>query len=707
MNGHKTFKAGFPERCLILMVIVFACLQTATRASAPYPNPREEQSLDSAWKFHLGEMQDASAEAFDDRDWSAIDLPHTWNAVDGQDGGNNYFRGAGWYGRHLVAGAGWRERQVYLQFDGVNRRADVYLNGQLVGAHLGGFARFRFDVTPYLKLGADNVLAVRVSNEVKGIAPTKADFTFFSGIYRGVSLLVTNRLQIETLDYASPGVYLKQVRVTPRRAELAVTIKLANHEQQASHPRVRTLIVASDGRIVEETESNVRLESGASGVIVQRLVIVRPPLRDGGRDPYLYQAYVEVYEQQALQDRVSQPLGLRFFSVDPNEGFFLNGKHLDLHGVTRHQDRLNKGWAISAADEREDFAMIRELGANAIRVAHYQQSQLWYDLADQQGVVMWAEIPFVGEALDTPEFSLNAQTQLRELIRQNYNHPAIIFWGIGNETRSPSADTLLAQLATEVRLEDPTRLSTYASDHPDEDTKNWHTDLLAFNKYYGWYRGTPADFAGWAHQIHDKFPRAPIGVSEYGAGASVLQPDGQPAQPKTTSRWHPEEYQALFHEAYWNAMRTRPYLWCKFIWNMFDFAADQRSEGDTLGRNDKGLVTYDRKTRKDAFYWYKANWSEQPMLYITGRRYVERPTPNTSVKVYSNAAAVELFVNGISQGRHAGENHIFRWPEVTLRAGENTIEARALRSGQRLSDRCVWSYSPKPASIDRSGKDLR
>lgn len=677
-----------------LLVAALLSLSAWPVAAVAAPRTRVVESLDRGWRFHLGDAAGAASEAFDDTSWTTIDLPHTWNASDGQDGGGDYFRGTGWYRRRFTARAAWAGRELYLQFDGANRRTDVYLNGRLLGTHMGGFARFRFDATAYLRPGADNVLAVRVNNEVNDIAPTVADFTFFGGIYRGVSLLVTDRLHVETMDYASPGIYLKQERVSRSRADLTVTIKLANDTPRTADMRVRTVIADAVARPLKEAESTVRVDAGGRASVVEHVRLARPHLWDGTRDPYLYRVFAEVYEGTRLLDVVEQPLGLRFFRVDPDEGFFLNDRPLDLHGVSRHQDRLNKGWAISDADEREDFALIREMGANAIRAAHYQQSQLWYTLADAHGLVVWAEIPFVGTALDRPAFAENAKEQLRELIRQNYNHPAIIFWGVGNETRGASADALLAQLAAEVRAEDPTRLSTYASDHSNEDSKNWHTDLIAFNRYFGWYGGSLEDFAAWADRIHKQFPRARVGVSEYGAGASTLQHNPDGARPVPSSRLHPEEYQALFHEAYWNAMRSRRFLWCKFVWNMFDFAADQRSEGDTLGRNDKGLVTYDRKTRKDAFFWYKANWSDEPVLYITDRRYVRRTARTAAVKVYSNADSVELFVNAISQGKRSGDEHIFRWPGVALKEGENRIEVRAVRRGRKLFDSCLWHYSP-------------
>src|SRR5947209_7201334 len=326
-----------------LLFAALLCLSAGQVAAKTFPDPRLQVGLGSGWKFHLGDLQGAEAEAFDDAGWTAVDLPHTWNARDGQDGGGDYFRGTGWYRRRFAARAVWAGREVYLQFDGANRRADVYLNGKLLGTHLGGFARFRFDATPHVKFGAENVLAVRVNNEAGDIAPTVADFTFFGGIYRGVSLLVTDRLQIETMDYASPGVYLKQERVSPSLAELSVTTKLANHEQRTADLRLRTLVVDGRGLPVKASESTVRVEAGGRAQVVERLALARPHLWDGVRGPYLYKVYAEVYEGGRLRDRVEQPLGLRFFKVDPNEGFFLNGRPLDLHGVSRHQDRLNKG----------------------------------------------------------------------------------------------------------------------------------------------------------------------------------------------------------------------------------------------------------------------------------------------------------------------------------------------------------------------------
>jgi beta-galactosidase len=408
-----------------------------------------------------------------------------------------------------------------------------------------------------------------------------------------------------------------------------------------------------------------------------------------------------------VRDEVTLPLGLRFFSVDPARGFSLNGRYLDLHGVCRHQDRPGKGWAISEADQREDFDLICEMGATAIRQSHYQQSQFWNDLGDSRGIVMWAELAFVNDAKNDPEFFANAREQLRELIRQNEQHPSICFWSIGNETfvRDPKltpADTndrLLKELAAVAREEDPSRLSTYASNGDVKEPRAGHTDVIAFNHYFGWYHGDAEEFAPWLDQQHSLRPDLKIGMSEYGAGANAAQHEENPKKPAPGGQWHPEEWQSHFHEVYWQALAQRPWVWGKFIWCMFDFASDGRNEGGTPGRNDKGLVTYDRKTKKDAFYWYKANWGDAPVLYITGRRSTVRTQRVTTVKIYSNADTVDLFVNGISRGKQTSAKRVFVWPNVELAVGENRIAARARCDGREFEDHCVWNCTPAPAAV--------
>jgi beta-galactosidase len=662
---------------------------------------REQVPLVEGWRFHQGAAVGASVASFDDSAWEAIALPHTWNANEGNAPG--FYRGDGWYRRHFDVPSAWAGKRIFVQFDGANRSAEVFVNGHRLGQHRGGFARFRFDVTSVLEAKSSNVLAVRVNNDSRdNMAPVSADFTFFGGLYRAVSLVATDPVHIDLLDRSAPGVYVRQQQVTADAAELDLQVKLANDAETAADVTVRTTITAADGAPVQTVETRTALAALARGETRSRLLLAHPHLWNGQADPYLYRVRSEVIVAGAVRDAVTLPLGLRFFSVDPALGCSLNGSYLDLHGVNRHQDRPGKGWAISEADEREDFAMIEELGATMVRQSHYQQSQLWNDLGDERGMVMWAELAYVNDARDNRVFFENAKEQLRELIRQNLHHPSILFWSIGNETfvrdsKAMPADTndrLLRELAAVAREEDPSRLSTYASNGEVSEPRAGISDVIGFNKYFGWYGGAPEEFAPWLDGQHAVRPDLRMGMSEYGAGANIAHHEEPARKPVTNGPWHPEEWQSAYHEVHWQAMATRPWLWCKLVWCMFDFASAGRNEGATPGRNDKGLVTADRTTRKDAFYWYQANWSAQPVLHITSRRFVDRTQPVTAIKIYSNAEAVELRVNGVSLGTKTSASHIFLWPGVTLQPGRNAIAANAIRGGRELADSCEWNYAP-------------
>ena len=676
--------------CFVVAIVIGASIARAAETRLQIP-------LNGSWRFLAGDEPKASEPSFDDASWTAVGLPHTWNNLDGEDGGANYRRGAGWYRRHVTLDPAIAHKQLYLQFDGASLMAEVWVNGRHVGVHKGGMSRFRFDVTGLLKAGFDNLIAVRVDNSAGlGFPPTSADFTFYGGLYRSVWLLATDPVQISTTDFASPGVYVTQRRVYPNAADLDVLAKVENHEIKAHAVSVRMSVIDAQGGVVKTVAQNVQLAAGERTDVRQTLSLANPHLWNGRADPYLYTFRVELLDGGSVRDSIDQPLGLRFFSVDPNKGFFLNGHYLDLHGVNRHQDRIDKGWAISADDEAEDFALIKELGATGIRISHYEQADTWYGRCDATGIVAWAEFPFVNLGLDTPEFLANAEQQLTELIRQNFNHPAICFWGVGNETRGDPSYPIIADLAALARREDPSRLSTYAQNAKASDAKTFHTDVVAFNKYFGWYNGKTGDFATFVDETHAAYPDLRFGMSEFGAGASIFQHEDPPKQPATKGPFHPEEYQAQLHETTWLAMKTRPWIWGKFIWCMFDFGSDGRSEGDHPGINDKGLVTYDRKTRKDAFYWYKANWSEEPVVYITGRRMTDRKAGAMTIKVYSNAAQVSVSLNGktLEPVSDPAGNHLFLWPSAILAPGENSVIATALIGGQTVTDACKWTVRP-------------
>jgi beta-galactosidase len=657
---------------------------------------RTRVPVDADWRFLRADAAAASATNFDDSAWTNVTLPHTYNAIDGQDGGNNYYRGVTWYRKHQVLAPEAAGKKVYLEFDGANSVCDVFVNGAAIGQHRGGFARFRFDVTRALVPGSDNVIAVRVSNaRADDIAPLDADFTFFGGLYRDVNLVLTDPVHIDVQDFASAGVYFDVTDVSAASASLTARTRVRNDADGPREVVVTTAVVRVDGSVAARLSATATVEPAATVELAATGTLTQPHLWDGRADPYVYTVHTELSSGGQLVDTVAQPLGVRSFAVDASTGFSLNGKYLDLHGVNRHQDRLGLGWAISEREHDEDMALIREMGATAIRLAHYEQAQYFYDLADRAGIVVWAEIPLVNAITNSAAFTANARQQLTELIRQNYNHPSIVFWGIGNEQRSDDAATnaLLAQLSSLVQSEDAHRLSTYAQCcTSDTGGLPQHTDVVGYNTYYGWYDafGSNEQFAGWADGLHAAQPTWKLAVSEYGSGAALSQHADNPVQPDPYGQFHPEEWQNIVHETHWLALKTRPYLWGKFVWNMFDFAVDGRNEGDTPGRNDKGLVSYDRKTKKDAFFWYKANWSTEPFVYITSRRYTPRPATPTTIKIYANVPAVELRLNGASQGSKTSTDHIFTWPGITFAAGANRVEAIATAGTETLTDTVTW-----------------
>lgn len=686
-------------------LLLFAALVSVARSEtyAPPTSHRTDTIINSQWRFIRQDVVGAQNPGFDDSAWSAITLPHTWNNLDGQDGGGNYYRGIGWYRTHYPVDASLSGRRFFLKFDAAFSVADVYVNGNYLGQHQGGFAAFAFDVTPYLTIGGDNVIAVKVNNASNtSIPPLNADFTFFGGIYRDVHVLVTDPVQISPLDYASPGVYLRTTNVSSGSANLQVITVISNSTAAAQPITLRAVIVDAAANIVATLTNQSTIAAASASNVVANTTISNPHLWDGLSDPYLYQTYVELWSGGDLVDVVQQPLGFRSFSVDPTNGFFLNGRHYDLHGASMHQDWINCGWALTNAQRDLNFQFVKEIGATAMRLSHYEHDDYTYQLGDRNGVVLWSEIPLIDYITEAPGFYANAKQQLTEMIRQRYNHPSVVCWSVYNEITlqsGPSTTNLVAQLAQLEAQEDPTRLSTAAANTSDGDPSTLFTQLIDFNKYFGWYNGAAADFGPWADNIHANYPARKVGVGEYGAGASISQHSEDPVvEPANAGHYHPEEYQNLYHEIHWQQMKARPFLWSKFIWNLFDFASDGRTEGDTPGRNDKGLITYDRQVRKDAFYWYKANWTTNPMVYITGHTFTNRTTNFVTAKVYANCDTVELFVNDASQGTRNSTNCIFTWP-VTLSAGSNTVRAVGVKGAAQVNDSLFWlAPTPPPAA---------
>ena len=649
---------------------------------------RQDILLNNDWNFRFSHQVQKGTEV-------RVDLPHTWNAQDALSGKIDYKRGIGNYEKNLFIRPEWKGKRLFIRFEGVNNIADVFINRRHIGEHRGGYGAFIFEITGKVEYGKENSILVRVNNgEQLDIMPLVGDFNFYGGIYRDVHLLITDETCISPLDYASPGVRLIQDSVSHRYAKVRAIVDLSNGS--SGNQEVELNVRLLDGqRVVKEGTKNVNLSGNE--VMQQELTfeIDQPHLWNGRQDPFLYQAEVTLFRNGQMVDRVTQPLGLRFYRIDPDKGFFLNGKHLPLQGVCRHQDRSEVGNALRPQHHEEDVALMLEMGVNAVRLAHYPQATYFYDLMDKNGIIVWAEIPFVGPGgyndkgfVDLPAFRANGKEQLKELIRQHYNHPSICVWGLFNELTELGDNPVeyIKKLNVLAHQEDTTRPTTSASNQMGD--LNFITDAIAWNRYDGWYGGTPADLGKWLDRMHKDHPKICIAISEYGAGASIYHQQDSLVKTVPTSWWHPENWQTYYHIENWKTISSRPYVWGSFVWNMFDFGAAHRTEGDRPGINDKGLVTFDRKVRKDAFYFYKANWNrEEPMLYLTGKRNTVRTQRLQTITAFTNQAGAELFVTGKSYGKTTPDSYaILEWKNVELQPGENEIKVVSTNKKLPLSD---------------------
>ena len=650
--------------------------------------------LNADWQFHKGDMEGPLTT---DLSWQTVSLPHTYNAQDALPGPTMY-QGPVWYRKEFTARPEWKGRRVFVRFEAASLAADVYLNGTKLGSHQGGFAAFCFELTPNLRMGALNKLAVRVDNKRGTISPLGGDFTIFGGLYRPASLIVTDMVDITPLDFGGPGVYLKQTSVTEARAEVEVVTKISNGSRQAKDITARVTVLDAGNKTVVAARANGAVQAGETSEVKQTLVIPKPHLWNGVADPYLYKARIELLQGSRVIDVIEQPLGLRYFKVDPQRGFLLNGKPMQIHGVNLHQDGGEMGWAVTAKDEDRDMAILREMGVDGVRLAHYQHSDHFHTLCDRNGVLAWSELALVNNVNHTDEFRANVRQQLTELIRQGFNHPAIVMWSMHNEigSRDKPGD-IIKELADLAHAEDPTRPTTGAASGdtmanlPDVMGA---LDLVSLNIYSGWYSAKSEELATELDKYNLKYGSRGASLSEYGAGASVKQhQQGMTEHPAPTGRLHPEEWQAIQHEIQYPIVQARPYLWGSFLWVMFDFASAGRHEGDTDGINDKGLVTRDRTIRKDAFYFYKAHWNPAPMIYIASRRDTERKSAATSIKVYSNSPKVTVKLNGKSLGEATKvADRVFLLKDVTLAEGENLIQVEGPANGKAVTDSCKWTY---------------
>ncbi|MDO5424183.1 MAG: glycoside hydrolase family 2 TIM barrel-domain containing protein [Eubacteriales bacterium] len=589
--------------------------------------------------------------------WEAVSLPHTWNNVDGQDGGNDYYRGRCLYEKTFEKPKAFGEgKQVYLEFQAAAMIADVLVNGKKLAHHEGGYSTFRVNLTDVLE--ETNRIQVFVDNAANDfVYPQMADFTFYGGLYRDVTLIVVPEDHFELEKDGTPG-----MKVTPQveegRAEIALEAWVPGGRGQVRFT-------------VDGMSKTAEVKDGSAKV---SLTIENVHLWDGVNDPFLYTAKAELLIGEDIADEIVLPFGCRTFAIDKEKGFFLNGKPYPLRGVSRHQDRVDVGNALTEAMHREDMAIIKEIGANTIRLAHYQHAQYFYDLCDREGMIVWAEIPYITKHMEKGR--QNTLDQMRELIVQNYHHPSIVCWGLSNEITA--SGTVTEDLIENHRLlndlchrMDSTRLTTMAhvfmleTESPLIDLP----DIGSYNLYFGWYLGELSQNDEFFDEFHETYPERVIGLSEYGADAN---PQFQASEPERGD--YTESYQCLYHEHLLACIEARPYLWATHVWNMFDFAADGRDEGGAHGRNQKGLVTMDRKLKKDAFYLYKAAWSREPFVHLCGRRYAERAEAQTEIKVYSNQPKVSLYVDGKLTETQEGRT-VFRFQ--TVLSGEHLIEAKA------------------------------
>lgn len=666
-----------------LLTAVFSCFTLWTQAQ------RIHQPLSPEWQFRFSHQVDKQST-------TTVIVPHTWNAQDALSGKTDYKRGIGNYEQKLYIQPQWKGKRLFLRFEGVNSIANVFVNGKHLGEHRGGYSAFIFEITDAVHYGADNLLTVRVNNaEQLDVMPLVGDFNFYGGIYRNVELMVTEPACISPLDYASPGVYLTQQHVSKEEASVLATVKLSNR-LQSRHATVR--IEIKDGtQSICRTETHITLETQTDTQTTLPLTIRKPHLWNGRKDPFLYQAEITLWEGNRLLDKVIQPLGLRYYHIDADKGFFLNGTHLSLQGVCRHQDRAETGNALRPEHHREDIRLMMEMGVNAVRLAHYQQAEEMYDLTDRNGLITWAEIPFVGPGgyadkgfVNLPALKENGRQQLKELIRQNYNHPSICLWGLFNELKEEGDNPTdyLRELNQLAHQEDTTRPTTSASNQ--NGALNFITDCIAWNRYDGWYGGMPEELAHFLDETHRQHPQLRIGISEYGAGASIYHQQDSLKRPAPSGVWHPENWQTFYHMENWKIIHERPFVWGTFVWNMFDFGAAHRHEGDRPGINDKGLVTFDRKVKKDAYFFYQANWNrETPMIHLAEKRNNHRKAGTHHFMVFTNQEKAELFVNGKSMGTLQTDSYAtIEWKHIPLQAGENHI--RVCTGGTHgLTDECT------------------
>lgn len=678
--------------------LILALLLVAVRGMTldQPPGVRYMVSFNENWQFKKAAQNQAVK--WLDTPWETVDLPHTWNATDMQHG-KNFYQGDAFYKKSFPTDPAWNNKRVLLRFEGVGSKTEVYLNEKLVGTHKGGYSAFVCELTYALNASGNNELIVKANNEAsEEVIPVNHNlFGVYGGIYRPVTLMAVDKLSFTPTDHAAPGVFIRQQRVSPANADLSITAKVDNKTGLAQRAELETTLYDAAGNAVRSVKKDLVLLSQGMQVFTLDMSVKKPHLWDGLNDPYLYRAVTTISYNGKVADRIELPVGIRKFELIGGEGLLLNGKPYRLKGVCRHQDWWGYGSALTNAQHAADLETIREMGANSIRLAHYQQSEYLYSKADSMGLIIWAEIPFVNAS--SGKEGDNAKQQMMELIRQNYHHPSIYVWGIHNEVyaKSPAdhVPALTAELHALAKKEDPDRYTVSVNGYGNMDrVENQLADIQGMNRYYGWYEGKTADLEKWIVGLKTQYPQHKVMLSEYGAEGNIDQQDENPPArfDPVSGKYFPEQLQTRYHEIQWGIIEKNPYLAASYVWNMFDFAVPLWNRGGVPARNMKGLVSFDRKVKKDAFYWYKANWSDDPVLYISDRRLNKRKQPVTNITVYSNTGVPELYINGKkTDAPQQGTTRVhYIFERIELKKGTNTIEVKTTVKEKYFTDSVTW-----------------
>jgi len=633
---------------------------------------RKTISLNDQWEFH---KENGPTEK--------VNLPHTWNDQDVLDDEPGYYRGLGVYKRKLQLDESAKGKDIFLVFNGVAQEAEVLVNGKNAGKHIGSYTRFIVPIASFLNY-KDDVIEVRANNCFnEDIPPLTADFTFFGGMYRNVSLLIANPVHFSQKENGSSGVFITTPQVSAGSASVQVKSLIENSSAEAKKVQIYTTVFDAKGTTIASQTSNLNLLSGENKTVIQNLKSIKQPLLWSPENPYLYRAVTKIIDvkTKAVMDQLSNPLGFRWFKFDADKGFFLNDKPLKLIGASRHQDYEGLGNATPDALQIRDVELLKNMGGNFLRVAHYPQDPLVLEACDRLGILASVEIPVVNTITESEAFTTNCLNMQREMIKQNFNHPSIIIWAYMNEIllrpkfyndkpRQQIYYDHVRELAQKLddltRKEDPSRY-TLLVNHGAFDIYNKVgltkiPMIVGWNLYSGWYGGIPADFGKFLDRHHQELADKPMLVTEYGADADPRIRSFSPVRFDKSV-----EYAIQFHQIYLDAMLNRAFVSGGMAWNLADFNSESREE--TMPHiNNKGLLTIGRQP-KDTYFLYQAYLTNKPYLKITSAQWKDRTGIADSAssvstqpfQVATNLKSAELFLNGKSLGTKETVDHICNW----------------------------------------------